>query len=190
MNETPRYATGNDSTPCFRRATPLPAFGRACYHSGGLPPNSPASRRARYMARCGTNSDRSQQGFAGKGMPGATASPSPKVRYGLRSGPTRRELVELAPTYHHVVKTPQSAANWVYSSISMSQHLLQNYNCRPDAHICASILRDDTMKKTTFAILLAGIFAGNVHAQSAPGSCNDLHLKRARPAFQPILGQE
>ena len=22
------------------------------------------------------------------------------------------------------------------------------------------------------------------------GTCNDLHLKRARPAFQPILGQE
>lgn len=22
------------------------------------------------------------------------------------------------------------------------------------------------------------------------GNCNDLHLKRARPAFQPILGQE
>jgi hypothetical protein len=34
-----RHAHVNNSTPCFRRDTPLPAFGRACYHSGGLPPH-------------------------------------------------------------------------------------------------------------------------------------------------------
>lgn len=136
--ETTEYAPVNKSTPCFRRATPLPAYGRACYHSGGLPPNSPASRRARSWrdetpTLCIASKVRQEENARcnGKSISRGALRP-PERAYTLQTGGS-------GPGISPVVKTPQNAANLACNQISNLKILLQFYNSCFDARVCVSL---------------------------------------------------